>query len=220
MVGDIVSGSGIPEGTRVTQIDRGNQFIYVDSPVSLTTATLTFRRAGQNISSFFNNHVNLDQVYLQSVRATGTVPLFTNCRNLRFVFLNNNLLTTYQSGTLKNITGVSTGAGTTPALRRFFLENNALTKQSIKNIINDVHDIAVYFRSRRINPNFIVGLFATKYDPVNKEYQNWTRAEIFDQTTTSVNAAGETITIPDPLETKFNQLGTGNTYSGVVIQLF
>jgi len=219
MVGDIVF-NGITEIGRVTQIDRGNQFIYISTPASLSSATLKFRRAGQDISSFFNNHTSLDQVYLQSVKATGAVPQFTNCRNLRFVYLNNNLLTTYQTGTLKNITGMSTGSSTTPRLRRFYLESNALTKQSIKNIINDVHDIAVYFRSRRIDPNFIIGLYSTKYDPANKEYQNWTRAEIFDQSSTTTNAAGETITIPDPLETKFDQLGTGNTYRGIVIQLF
>ena len=219
IVGDIVL-NGSTEIGRVTQIDRGNQFIYINTEATLTAATLKFRRAGQDISSFFNNHTAADQIYLQSVKATGTIPLFINCSNLRFVYLNNNLLTTYRSSTLKNITGMSTGANSTPPLRRFFLEGNALTKQSIKNIINDVHNIAVYFKSRSINPNFIVGLYATKYDSANKEYQNWTRAEIFDQVSTTTNAAGETITIPDPLETKFNQLGTGNTYSGIVIQLF
>lgn len=219
MVGDIVF-NGTTEIGRVTQIDRGNQFIFLNQAVSLTGATLKFCRAGQDISSFFNNHTAVDQIYLQSVRAAGTIPLFTNCKNLRFIYLNNNLLTTYQSGTLKNITGMAVGVNSTPRLRRFFLEGNALTKQSIKNIINDVHDIAVYFKARNISPNFIVGLLATKYDSANKEYQNWTSAEIFDQSSTTINAAGETITIPDPLETKFNQLGTGNTYSGIVIQLF
>jgi hypothetical protein len=219
MVGDLVF-TGTTEIARVTQIDRGNQFIYVNAPVSVNAGALKFRRAGQDITSFFDNHTALDQVYLQSSRLTGTIPLFTNCRVLRFVYLNNNLLTTYQSGTLKNITGVAVGANSTPGLRRFSLEGNALSKQSIKNIINDVHDIAVYFRGRNINPSFVVGLLSTKYDSANKEYQNWTKAEIFDQSSTSVNAAGETVTIPDPLETKFNQLGTGNTYSSISIQLF
>jgi len=219
MVGDLVF-AGSTEIARVTQIDRGNQFIYVNAPVSVSAEALKFQRAGQNIASFFNNHAVLNQVYLQSSRATGTIPLFINCRALRFVYLNNNLLTTYQSGTLKNVTGVAAGANSTPPLRRFSLEGNALSKQSVKNIINDVHDIAVYFRARNIAPNFIVGLLSTKYDSANKEYQNWTKAEIFDQSSTSVNAAGETVTIPDPLETKFNQLGTGNTYSSISIQLF
>jgi hypothetical protein len=219
MVGDLVF-TGTTEIARVTQIDRGNQFIYVNAPVSVNAGALKFRRAGQDITSFFDNHTALDQVYLQSSRLTGTIPLFNNCRVLRFVYLNNNLLTTYQSGTLKNITGVAVGANSTPGLRKFSLEGNALSKQSIKNIINDVHDIAVYFRGRNINPSFVVGLLSTKYDSANKEYQNWTKAEIFDQSSTSVNAAGETVTIPDPLETKFNQLGTGNTYSSISIQLF
>jgi hypothetical protein len=219
MVGDIVY-SGSTEVGRVTQIDRGNRFVYVNREVSVTSATLKFRRAGQDISSFFDNHIAIDQIYLQGVRATGSVPLFKNCVGLRFAYLNNNLLTTYRSGTLKNITGMATGANFTPALRRFSLEGNALTKQSIKNIISDAFDIGVYFRSKNISPSFIIGLYSTKYDSVNKEYQNWTRAEIFDQSSTTVNAAGETITIPDPLETKFNRLGTGGMYPGIVIQLF
>lgn len=248
MVGDLVF-SGTTEIGRVTQIDRNNGFIFIDSEVSLSSAALKFRRAGQNISSFFNNHTVLDQVYLQSVKATGSVPQFTNCRSLRFVYLNNNLLTGYQIGTLKNITGVAVNSGSTPALRRFFLEGNALSKETIKNIISEVHDIAAYFKAKNINPNFIIGLYATKYNSSTKEYQNWTRAEIFDGATTITlppppppppapvppTPPGETpppppptpptpppqvITIPDPLETKFNQLGPGRIYPGITIQLF
>lgn len=219
MVGDIVIFGGSEIG-RVAQIDRGNQFIYLNAPVSLSSATLTFRRAGQDISSFFNNHLALVHVYLQSVKATGTVPLFPGCKALQFVYLNNNLLTTYRLGTLKNITGVATGTGTLPSLRRFYLENNALTKESVKNIINEVHDIAVYFAARNIRPSFIIGLNGTKYNSNNKEYQNWTKLEIFDQSSTTTNAAGESVTVPDPLETKFNQLGTGGRYPGIRIQLF
>lgn len=219
MVGDLVF-SGSTEIARVTQIDRGNQFIYVNIPVSVSAGALKFRRNGQNIVSFFNNHTGLGQVYLRNCKIIGTIPLFSNCRNLGYVYLDDNLLTIYQSGTLKNITGSAVGVNYTPPLRRFFLERNALSKQSIKNIINDVFDVAVYFRARNIRPNFIVGLLSTKYDSVNKQYQNWTRAEIFDQGSTSINAAGETVTIPDPLETKFNQLGAGNTHSSISIQLF
>lgn len=219
MVGDLVL-NGTTEVGRVTQIDRNNQFIFLNQDVSLVSATLTFRRAGQDISSFFNNHLALDQVYLQDVRATGTVPRFVNCSKVRYVYLNNNLLTTYELGTLKNVTGMSTGANSTPGLRRFFLEGNALTKQSVKNIINDVHSIAVYFKSKNINPNFVVGLYSTKYNSGTKEYQNWTKSEIFDQTSSYTNAAGELVTIPDPLETKFNQLGSGGIYNRISIQLF
>jgi len=220
MVGDVVLSAAGAEIGRVAQIDRNNQFIYLAEPALLNAATLTFRRAGQNISSFFNNHSALSQVYLQSVRATGTIPLFPNCRALGYVYLNNNLLSTYQPGTLKNITGVAVNTGNPPALKRFFLENNTLTKESIKSIINEVHEIAVYFRNRSIRPDFAIGLYSTKYNSTNKAYQNWTRNEIFDQASTTINAAGETITVPDPLETKFNQLGTGGIYSGITIQLF
>ena len=71
-----------------------------------------------------------------------------------------------------------------------------------------------------INPNFVIGLYSTKYNSTNKEYQNWVKTEIFDQTSSTTNAAGESITVPDPLETKFNQLGTGGIYPGIIIQLF
>ena len=219
MVGDTAFLGSVAIG-RVAQIDRGNQFVYLNTSVSLSAATLTFRRTGQDISSFFTDHFALDQVYLQSVKATGTVPLFTNCKALRFVYLNNNLLTTYLTGTLKNVTGMTANSSTPPPLRRFYLENNALTKESVKRVIEEVHSIAVYFKAKNINPNFIIGLYSTKYNSTNKEYQNWTKSEIFDQTSSTTNAAGESITVPDPLETKFNQLGTGGIYSGIVIQLF
>ena len=219
MVGDEVYDGAVFLG-RVTQLDRGNSFIYVNEPVSVTGATLKFRRAGQNISEFFDNHTVLDQVYIRSAKITGTIPKFTNCRALRYLYLDNNLLSEYQSGTLKNITGMSTGLSSPPALVRFMLEGNVLTKESVKRIINDVHDIAVYFRSKNIRPNFVVGLLSTRYNPATKEYQNWTKNEIFDGGSTYVNSAGETVTTPDPLETKFNQLGVGNTYSTITIQLF
>ncbi len=221
LVGDRVFNGSVEIGV-VTQIDRDNAFIYLDQPVSaqLTTATLTFRRSGQNIGEFFDNHTVLDQVYIQNAKITGTVPLFKACRNLRFVYLNNNLLTTYQTGALKNITGMSVSSTSTPKLRRFYLEGNALTAQSVRDIISEVHEIAAYFRTVNVRPSFIVNLLSTRYNSTTKEYQNWTQSEIFTQSSTTTNAAGETVTIPDQLETKFNQLGTGNTYSTVSILLF
>lgn len=219
MVGDEIFQGAISIGV-VTQIDRNNGFIYIDRQVSLTGAVLTFRRKGQDISSFFNNHTNLDQLYIRDIKASGLIPLFVNCTNLRQVYMGNNLLTNYQTGTLKNITGVSTNARNTPTLQVFSLEYNTLTKESVKRIINEAHEIAVYFRARGINPRFTIGLYATKYNSATMEYQNWIRSEIFDQSTTVVNAAGETVTSPDPLETRFNQLGTGKLYPGINIQLF
>jgi hypothetical protein len=219
MVGDIVFNGSLEIG-RVTQIDRRNGFIYLNTEVSLSAATLTFRRAGQDISTYFDSHSALYEIYLQGTRLTGSIPKFAGCRNLGFVYLNNNLLTTYLPGTLQNITGANAGFRSTPQLRRFFLTGNALTKESIRSIISDAHSVAVYFRSVNVNPNFIINLFSTKYNAAEKEYQNWTRAEIFDQVSTTTNAAGEEVTIPDPLETKFNQLGSGNTYPNINIQIF
>jgi hypothetical protein len=220
MVGDIVF-SGTTELGRVTQIDRDNAFIYITEKANVpASSTLKFRRAGQSLSGFFDNHFSLHQVYLQSTRATGAIPQFKNCQNLGYVNLNNNLLSQYTPGTLKNITGMATGGSTTPVLRRFVLEGNGLSAQAIKSIISEAHEIAVYYRAKGISPNFIIGLFSTKYNSSAKDYQNWTRAEIFDGASTITNAAGDTITIPDPLETKFQQLGAGNSYPGITIQLF
>lgn len=220
MVGDVVI-FGTAELGRVSQIDRDNTFIYITEKASVPSgSTLKFRRAGQNIGGFFDNHFDLHQVYLQSTRSTGPIPQFKNCTNVGYVNLNNNLLSQYTTGTLKNITGMASGGNTTPKLRRFILEGNVLSAQAIKSIINEAHEIAVYYRQKGISPNFIIGLFSTKYNSSAKEYQNWTRAEIFNQSSTTINAAGDTITIPDPLETKFQQLGAGNSYPGITIQLF
>jgi hypothetical protein len=220
MVGDVVTGAGVPSGTRVTQIDRNGLFVYINNEVTITTQTLTFTRAGQNISGFFDNHLSLDEVYLSNCRVSGAMPTFANCTNIRFINLRNNLLSQYVVGTFKNITGVSTSRRTTPALRIAYLEDNAFTPLAIRDIISDMHDIAVYYASLNIRPNIQIRLLGTKLNTALNQYQNYTRAEIFTQGSTFTDSAGETITIPDPLETKFNQLGPGRLYPGVSIELF
>ncbi len=245
MVGDGVIDSNNNRIGRVTQIDRNNNFIYIDSEVGIVAQGLSFRREGQDISQFFNNHLNLHVVQLQSTRAIGAVPTFRNCTNLGYVYLNNNLLTDYKIGTFKNITGVATNGNSTPTLRIFSLQGNTLTKQSIKDIINELHDIAIYYAQKGIRPNISVNLLATKYNIASQQYQNWTRAEIFDGSRTTTlppeipnpvvtkdpitgvititqppTPPAISVTVPDPLETKFQQLGPGNSYPGITIQLF
>jgi hypothetical protein len=220
MVGDIVSGGGVPSDTRVTQIDRNGLYIYVNNAVSLTSAALTFTRAGQDITDYFSNHTILDDLYLVNCRLTGTVPTFSGATRLRIVNLSNNLFTSYTLGTLKNITGVNSGSNSTPALRYFYLERNALSVQSIRWLISDMHDIAVYFAAKGIRPTIDLKLLASKLNPVTMDYQNYQRSEIFTEEQTITNDAGDTFTIPDPLEVKFNQMGQGRLYPGFKIELF
>ena len=220
MVGDIVTSPGneIPGGTRVTQIDRKNAFIYISTQVNIPTpgVQLTFTRRGQDISTYFNNHSALDVLFLNNCRLTGEIPPFAGCRNLRLVEMNNNLLSSYQPGTLKNITGVSINTNSAPRLQRFTLTNNALNAASIRSIIRDLHDIAVFFATKRIRINFRVGLLGTKLNLTSGQYENWTRAEIF----TGASTSGDGAVIPDPLQVQFDQMGPGTLYPGITIDLF
>lgn len=220
MVGDIVSGAGVPEGTRVTQIDRNLLYIYVNSPVTLSSVSLSFTRAGQDITDYFSNHTAMDEIYLSDCRLIGSVPTFSGATKLRNIDLASNLFTSYVLGTLKNITGVTTGSNATPRLRYVSLERNALSVQSIRWLISDMHDIAVYFATKRIRPNIKLRILATKLNPTTSDYQNYQSNEIFTESTTVTNPDGSTITIPDPLEVKFNQMGQGRLYPGFSIELF
>jgi hypothetical protein len=215
MVGDEVIQNQQVIGL-VTQIDRNHSFIYLNTSVSITAQSLTFRRRGQNISNYFNNHFSLSQVYLDNCRLVGNIPRFEGCTNLTIVALNNNLLSGYVTGTFENITGVTTGRNTTPALNNFNANNNAFTVSAIRTMISDLHKVAVYFADKNIRINLRVRLLGTKLNMANKQYQNWTREEIFNQTSVS----GEGTTIPDSLETRFNQLGPGSLYPGITIEIF
>lgn len=220
MVGDIVTGDGIPGGTRVTQIGANGLFIHVNIEVDIKNTTLSFQRTGQDISTYFDNHRGLDELYLTNFRLTGTIPRFVNCTTLRFVDLNQNMLSDYVIGTLKNITGVTNLTNSSPRLRRVNLRSNALTVKAVRDIISDLFDIAVYFKQKNITPSIDLLATETKFNTSTGFYQNYTKAEIFNQSSTTTNSAGQTITIQDPLETKFNQLGTGRLYPGIRPQIF
>lgn len=215
MVGDDVLQGSTLIG-RVTQIDRNHQFIYINTNVSIVTETLTFRRKGQDISGYFNNHTALSVVLMHNCRLIGDIPEFIGCTKLSTVEFNNNILSNYISGTLKNITGVSINTTKPPALRTFSLNNNALSVSAIRKIISDLYDIAVYFSDKNIKISIRVRLLATKLDTTTGQYQNWTRGEIFSETSSS----GEGNIIPDPLETEFDQMGPGSRYPGITIELF
>ena len=215
MVGDRVEVGGSKLGT-VAQIDGAHSFIYLDTEVSISGQSLTFRRQGQDISNYFKNHSVLTYLYLNDCKLVGKLPTFEGCTNLYVISLANNILSEYVSGTFQNITGVSVNRLSTPTLRRCNLNNNAFTQPSIRSMIEDLHAVAVYFSEKNINPNIRVLLLGTKLNTSTSQYQNWTEGEIFNQTSTS---GGGNI-IPDALETKFNQLGPGSLYPGITIELF
>ena len=127
-----------------------------------------------------------------------------------------NLLSGYVLGTFQNITGVSVNRLSAPRLRWCTLNNNAFTQSAIRSMIGDLHAVAVYFSQKNIGTNIVVRLLGTKLNTSTSQYQNWTKGEIFNQTSTS----GGGNTIPDALETKFNQLGPGSLYPGITIELF
>ena len=204
MVGDIVL-NGSAEIGRVTQIDRNNAFIYISSSASLSSATLSFRRAGQSIGrEYFDNYIALSQVHLQRNKIVGDLPLFKNCYSLAWAYFDDNLISNYISGTLQNITGMATGRRSTPRLRRLNLPSNPLSAEAVKRIIQDAYAVAVYYFSLNVRPRIIINLASTKYNSATDSFINWT--------------TGEILTTPE-LETAFNQLGAGNTYSGVSVLL-
>jgi hypothetical protein len=215
LVGDEVFDGGQRLGV-VTQIDRNHGFIYINSEVSIVSKSLSFTRRGQSISNYFNEYINLENVYLRNCKLVGSIPTFRNCTRVSQIFLSDNLLSEYVSGTLKNLTGVSTNKRASTPLNRFYVDNNALPVSSIRGIIEDLYDIAVYFydtNNGSIKINLRVSLFGTKLNLSTKEYQNYLSSEIFNQTSTS----GDGNVIPDPLQTKFDQLGPGGLYSGITV---
>lgn len=228
MVGDQIIYSDVVRGI-VTQIDLNNKYIYAKgSDLSAIpdsgTNELTFRRNGQNISSYFEQHTALLTLDLNNCRCVGSIPLFQGCKNLITINLKNNLFTTYQKGTLgsNSLFGISGSV----KLGNFYLQNNPLTKESIRKIIKDCYDFVITAGNRGYNINIFLGL--TNYDPSTKQYKNWTRAEIFDAGTTitvpdptdSNPGQTKTQTILDPYESYFNRMGPGNTYPNMKINLF
>jgi hypothetical protein len=215
LVGDDVIVNGGVIG-KVTQLGINNEFIYINTAVSLVNSSITFRRGGQDISGYFENHSGLSQLYLNNCRLIGNVPRFTGCTRLAVIDLSSNILSGYIGGTFENITGTAVQTNTAPNLRSFNASDNAFTIPAIRSMISDLHKVAVYFSEKNIRVNINIRLLGTKLNASTKQYQNWTRSEIFNQTSSS----GSGNTIPDALETKFNQLGPGSLYPGIRIELF
>jgi hypothetical protein len=219
LVGDEVFDGGQRLGV-VTQIDRNHQFIYINSEVSIIGRLLSFTRRGQSISSYFNDYINLTDVLLKNCRLVGSIPTFRNCRKAKIIDLSNNLLSEYSKGTLQNLTGVTGNFKQSTPLQAFNISYNALPVSSIRNIIEDLYEIGVYFyttnrNSIRIN-NLKVNLRSTKLNILDKRCQDYHPSEIFNQTSTS----GDGTTIVDPLEIKFRELFERGSFPGITVELF
>ena len=221
LVGDEVWQGSNNLNARVTQVDYENNFIYItNGSTGLSGATLSFKRRGQDISSYFNNYSKLRYLYISNNRLSGAIPSFLGCTSLQNVDLYSNLFTTYKKGTLQNITG-SGSINRSASLSRFYAYSNPLSVQSIRNLIEDAYECAQYFAEKRLIFNVKIDIKSTKYDPASGLFINYTQNEIFNQTSTSTDpATDETITIEDPLLLKYNQLGPGNTFSGVRVEIF
>ena len=228
--GDIVLNSSNDEIGRVLQVRNGSPtYIYISEEVNVSGATIKFRRAGQDISTYFNNCTNLRYLYLQNCSLVGTIPTFTgNYGKLERIRLQSNLLTTYKSGTLQNITGSVISRTTKPRLREFNLSYNALTKESIRRLISDAYEVAEFYKN---NLNTIdINVLATKANLGADNYVNWTEEEIFTEGTAAIpGKAGDpdadppvaeipaVPATPDPLLAKYNQLGS--TYPRIKFKL-
>ena len=230
-VGDRVLNSSNDEIATVLQIRNGNPaYIYVSENLNLSGATLKFKRAGQDISQYFSNCTALRYLYLQNCSLTGTIPSFSgNNGSLERIRLQDNLFTTYQVGTLQNITGAAINKTSRPRLREVNLSYNALTKNAIRAIISDAYDIAQFYGNNLNTIN--INLLATKADLESGSFINWLETEIFTEGTPAVPGipgnpeadppVPEVPGIPpspDPLLVKFNQLGS--LYPQVRVNLF
>ena len=223
-VGDRVISSGVDVGfvKQVRDLSGATRpYIYVSTNLNLNGATLSFKRAGQSISDYFENAAALTILDLRNCSLVGTIPTFNgNNGKMQTLNLFENLLTTYQPGTLQNLTGAGTlPPSNKPGLSTFNLSYNALSKQSIRAIISDLYEVASYFGNNLNTIN--VNLRATKANVASGSLINWTETEIFDQGTAEVPGTPESPGIPaspDPLLTKYNQLGS--TFPRIRIFIF
>ncbi len=221
-VGDEVytsASGGAPIG-KVCQVrNTPGSYVVITEEKSYSGQALFFQRAGVDAKDYFRNCTNLGYVYLNDCSLVGTVPDFKgNSGRLYRVRLQSNLLTKYRTGTLANITGQAIGRTSRPNLQEFNLSNNPLSLTSIRDIIQDAYDMAVYYGSNMYSVT--INLTNTKADIANETLSNYTNDEIFYLGTPGNPGADPPISAtPDPLLSKFNQLGSGNIYSRVNIIL-
>ena len=149
----------------------------------------------------------------------GRIPEFEgNSGKMERVRFQNNLFTTYVPGTLANLSGQAVGKTNRPRLREFNLSYNPLSITSIRDIIEDAHSMAQFH-----NNNFYtitIDLRNTKANISEGTFSNYTLDEIFyNGTSGNSGSTPPVLPTPDPLLSKFNQLGSGNLYSKINIKL-
>jgi hypothetical protein len=191
---------------------ESGSYIIISEEKDYTAKNLWFERAGVTCEKWFNNCTNLREFYGQSCSLAGTIPKFEgNKGKLLRVKLQNNLLTKYQKGTLAEITNKNFTTKR-PELIEFNLSNNPLDILSIRNIISDAWDIGNHFGTNNIRPERLtINLRFTKANLAAGTLSNYQTTEIFTAgIPANPDADPPTPEITDPLEIKFNQLGSGD----------
>lgn len=171
--------------------------------------SVTFRRKAIECDEFFKGSLNVEYIYMKDCSLGGFIPNFegTGLGRLRTLDLQSNLLTCYRKGTLQNITGALNAGFTGRAeTRTINLENNPLSKLSIRRIIQDAHDVYEIMGDNRLR-DLRIKLKATKPDISAGTYSNWQLNDIFD----TYPGGAE-----DPLKTKLRELNS----SRITIDLF
>ena len=221
-VGDDIYGAasgGSPIG-RVHQVKNGpDAYIVVEENKGWSNKPLYFQRAGIQVANYWNDCTNLRWLYFQNCSMVGRIPEFEgNSGKMERVRFQNNLFTTYVPGTLANLSGQAVGKTNRPRLRELNLSYNPLSLTSIRDIIDDAHSMAVFH-----NNNFYtitIDLRNTKANISEGTFSNYTLDEIFyNGTSGNSGSTPPVLPTPDPLLSKFNQLGSGNLYSKINIKL-
>ena len=174
-----------------------------------SNTSVTFRRKAIECGGFFSGCPNTEYIYMKDCSLGGFIPNFENTGQgrLRTLDLQSNLLTCYRTNTLQNITGASNASFTGKArTRRINLENNPLSRLSIRRIIQDAYDVYQIMGNSRLR-KLRIKLKSTKPDISAGTYSNWQLNDIFD----TLSGGAE-----DPLKTKLRELNS----SKIIIDLF
>jgi hypothetical protein len=222
-VGDDVFTSDDDDAAPIGKVNQvkntAGSYVVISELKNYTGQTLYFQRAGVEVKEYWNNCIALRWLYFQNCSMVGTIPEFKgNSGKLERIKFQSNLFTTYVPGTLGNITGQTVGKTSKPRLKEFNVSNNPISLTSVRDIIEDAYSMAKYFGS---NLNGIdIDLRNTKADIANGTLSNYTDQEVFYLGSPGNPGSDPPIAgSPDPLLSKFNQLGSGNLYSKVTIIL-
>ena len=181
-------------------------------PISLNISTptsVTFRRKAIEARGFFTGSPNVTSINMKDCSLGGRIPKFENTGQGKLVSLDlqSNLFTYYETGTLQNITGASNAAFTgKSAIKDIILENNPLSRGSIRRIIQDAYEVYQTLGDSRLT-SLTIKLKSTKPNISAGTYSNWQLNDIFE----ALSGGAE-----DPLKTKLRELNS----SRITISLF